>query len=179
MLKKMLAISAVSVVLAACQTTTPPSDRMNIDELERPPAATQNPTSQTTGQNTGQSQRAQSIITVHLAQQQPDEQLVPINVGEGNLYALPQPVLIQSDMQQVTPVTAQNGDTFLLFELNNDGQQKLAAVTNQAQGHFLLLSVQGELVSLAQIGQPIQDGRLLMGTQGEAHTAAILDLMRN
>src|SRR5699024_6686347 len=123
-------------------------------------------------------QQAQSVITIHLAQEQADDQLVAIDVGDGNLYALPQPVLVQSDMQQVTSVTAENGNTFLLLEMTDEGSQKLATVSERAQGHFLLLSVQGQLVSLARIGQPLEDGQLLMGTPSQQHTEAILDMMR-
>lgn len=178
MYKKIAAAFGLSMLLAACQTTTPPNERLNVEEVERPDV-TQNQTPQG-NPNTAQQQqqRAQSVITIHLAQQQPDDQLIPVQVGEGNLYALPQPVLIQTDMQQVTPVTAENGDTFLLFEMSNEGSQKLATVTQRAQGHFLLLSVQGQLVSMAQIGQAINDGQLLMGTQGQQHTDAILNMMR-
>ena len=177
MLRKLATALGMSVLLAACQTTTPPNERLNVDEIERP-TLTQNQAAQGGQNNAQQQQRAQSVITVHLAQQQPDEQLIPVQIGEGQLYALPQPILIQTDMQQVTPVTAENGDTFLLFEMNNEGSQKLATVTERAQGHFLLLSVQGQLVSMAQIGQPISDGNLLMGTQGQQHTEAILEMMR-
>lgn len=176
MLKKAFIAASVSVLLAACQTTTPPNQRMNVDDVAPPPPS-YNQASQQPGQQ-GQQQRAQSVITIHLAQAQADDQLVAVNIGEGNLYALPQPVLVQSDMQQVTPVTAENGNTFLLLEMNDAGRQKLAAVSERAQGHFLLLSVQGQLVSLAQIGQPLQDGQLLMGTQSQQHTNAILDMMR-
>jgi len=75
-------------------------------------------------------------------------------------------------------VTAENGNTFLLLEMTDEGRQKLATVSERAQGHFLLLSVQGQLVSLARIGQPLEDGQLLMGTQSQQHTEAILDMMR-
>lgn len=174
MIKRAFLAASLSTLLAACQTTTPPDQRMNVDDMAPPP--TQAAAEQQAQQK--QQQRAQSVITVHLAQEQADDQLVPVNIGEGSLYALPQPVLVQTDMNQVTPVTAENGDTFLLFEMTDEGRQKLATITQQAHGHFLLLSVQGQLVSLAQIGQAIHDGQLLMGTQNQQHTDAILDMMR-
>lgn len=179
MFKKALLAAGVSMVLAACQTTTPPNQRMNVDDIAPPPPGHSQGSSAQQGASAQQGQqRAQSVITVHLAQQQADDLLVEVSIGEDSLYALPQPVLIQSDMQEVTPVTAENGETFLLFTMTPEGRQKLATVTQRAQGHFLLLSVQGQLVSLAQIGQPLQDGQLLMGTQNQQHTQAILDMMR-
>lgn len=182
MLKKIFIAASLSVLLAACQTTTPPDQRMNVDDVAPPPPSHNQGAQQQQGQPAQQGQQAQqqaqSVITIHLAQEQADDQLVAVNIGDGNLYALPQPVLVQSDMQQVTPVTAEDGNTFLLLEMTDEGRQKLAAVSERAQGHFLLLSVQGQLVSLAQIGQPLQDGQLLMGTQSQQHTEAILDMMR-
>lgn len=155
MFKKVLLVAAVSGLLAACQTT-----------------------SSTTNQAQQAEQQAQqSAITVHLAQQQAAEGLVPVTIGQGNLYALPQAVLVQGDFQGVRPVAADNGRNYLLLDLNDQGRQKLASFSSQAQGHFMLLSVQGQIVSLAQITQPIQDGRLLMPTQSQQHSTDILAVL--
>lgn len=155
MYKKIILVAAMSGLLTACQTTTSTSQQA----------------SQT------QQQAQQSAITVHLAQQQAAAGLVPVTVGQGSLYALPQAVLAQSDFQGVRPVTADNGNSYLLLELNEQGRQKLTNFSSQAQGHFMLLSVGGQVVSLQQIGQPIQGGRLLMPTQSQQHSAAIIQAM--
>lgn len=152
MLKKIVLVAAMSVLLAACQTTE----------------------SITQQAQQSQQQQGQSAVAVFLAQQQADAQLVPVSVGQGNLYALPQPFLLQSDIQQVAPASADNGNTYLLLQLNEQGRQKLAVISAQAQGHFMLLNVQGQLVSLVQITQPIQDGRILMSTQSAQHSTAII-----
>lgn len=136
---------------------------------------------QTTGSTTQQAQQSQqqgqSALAIFLAQQQADTQLVPVSVGQGSLYALPQPVLLESDVQQISPVTADNGNTYLLLQLNEQGRQKLAVISSQAQGHFMLLNVQGQLASLTQITQPIQDGCILMGTQSPQHAQAIIQAL--
>lgn len=152
MFKKIVLVSAMSAVLAACQTT--------------------GSTTQQAQQN--QQQAQQPAMAIFLAQQQADAQLVPISIGQGNLYALPQPFLLQSDVQQITPVTADNGNTYLLLQLNEQGSQKLALISNQAQGHFMVLSAGGQLASLTQITQPIQDGRILMRTQSAQHSQAVI-----
>ncbi|MDK6201985.1 hypothetical protein QP097_00700 [Oligella urethralis] len=156
MYKKIILVAAMSGLLTACQTTTSTSQQA----------------SQT------QQQAQQSAITVHLAQQQAAAGLVPVTVGQGSLYALPQAVLAQSDFQGVRPVTADNGNSYLLLELNEQGRQKLATLSSQAQGHFMLLGVRGQVVSISQIRQPIQDGRLLMPTQSQQHSAGILAALR-
>lgn len=156
MFKKILIVAAMSGLLAACQTT--------------------GSTTQQASQN--QQQQAQSALAIFLAQQQADAKLTPVSIGQDSLYALPQPFLSQGDVQQITPVAADNGRSYLLLQLNEQGRQKLTAITNQARGHFMLLTVQGQLVSLAQITQPIQDGRVLMGTRSAEHSAAIIQALR-
>ena len=152
MFKKLLLVAAMSGLLAACQTTGTTTQQAS----------------------PSQQQQNQSALAIFLAQQQAEPQLLQINIGQDSLYALPQPFLLQTDIQQVTPVTTDNGRHYLLLQLNERGSQKLAVISNQARGHFMLLTVQGQVVSLSQITQPIQDGRLLMGTRSAEHSTVIL-----
>lgn len=185
-MKTMIRIAAAGVAvfaLSACETTTPnvPPDAVD----PRPPVV--NP-SQTTAPRAapapvagpaGQQNAAQPVvITLHLAQSKPEASLVAIDAGDTSLYALPQPVLTQQDMGRIAPVNTREGASFLLMEMNQHGIPKLKAVTERARGHYLLLSVSGQLVSVAQIGETINDGRLLVGTQGPEHSRAILRMMR-
>ena len=93
------------------------------------------------------------------------------------MYALPRPVLIHSDIGRVSPVDTPQG-SFVLLEMNERGIPKLHSITQQARGHYLLLSVQGQLVSVARIGETIRDGRLLVPTQSLQHSRAIVRAMR-
>lgn len=93
------------------------------------------------------------------------------------MYALPQPALLRSDVQQLTPLTTDDGRSYLLLQLNEQGRQKLATISNRARGHYMLLTVQGQLVSITQITQPIQDGRLLMGTRSAEQSAVIIQAL--
>lgn len=119
------------------------------------------------------------VITLHLAQERAEASLTPVDMGGGQaLYALPQPVITQADIGRVSPVTSADRRTFLLLEMNQHGIPKLDRVTQQAQGHYLLLSVQGQLVNVVKIADRITDGRLLLSTQNPQHTQAILGLMQ-
>lgn len=188
-MKALLKLSTLTLVasLAACQHTAPTQHPGAVDPV--PPvvqghapvaALTAAPVAgQTQQQQLQQQQQSAPVITVHLAQENPEESLVAVDVGGASLYALPQPVLTQADMGRVSPVTAQDQQTFILLEMNQHGIPKLQNVTAQAQGHYLLLSVQGQLVSVAQIGEPIADGRLLVGTQNPQHTQEIIRMMQS
>ena len=171
---------AFTLGLAACQTTQPFQAHNQPQPTDpKPPAVN--------GQNAAQPQQAAQgkpqaqtapVITLHLAQQKQEKSLVPVNVGgKAPLYALPMPLLTQADMARVSPVTTDKG-SFIMLEMNERGIPKLENVTRQAQGNYLLLSVRGQLVDVAQIGGIIKDGRLLMATQNPQHTQAIINLMK-
>ena len=176
-----LAGLALGLMLAAgCQNqgTTPASAAVNATkpaaaQIQRPPVSAQQSAPQR------QAQAEQTVITVHLAQEKSEPSLVAVELGENEmLYALPQPILTQADMLQVTPVTAQNGQTFIMFDLTPQGRAKLANVSTQAQGHFFLISAKGQLISVAQIAEPMTDGKLLISTNGAGHTQQVLQLLR-
>lgn len=167
-----LCMLALSTSLAACQQTMPRQIPKSVDLL--PPAVH--------GMGTpvapAAAQQSSAIITLHLAQENAESALMAVDVGGTSLYALAQPVLTQADLKRVTPVIDQGQRTFILLEMNQNGIAKLRNITIQAQGHYLLLSVQGQLVSVAQIREPIADGRLLIGTQDAQHTRDIIKLMQ-
>ncbi len=182
-MKKLLttaSVIALTAVLAACETTAPSQQPEPVDP--KPPQTMNSSTAPTpTAQEQSaqaQGQQSQAVITLHLAQQQQEEGLVDVNVGDGTLYALPQPVITQAQMSGVSPVVDQGGSSHILFRMNEDGAQRLNAITEQARGHYLLLSVNGQLVSLAQITDTISDGTLLVPTQNEAHSSEIIQMMR-
>lgn len=121
----------------------------------------------------------QVLITVHLAQLQAEPDLMTVDLGENKkLYALPRPVLSQADIQQVTPVTDKVGKTFIVFDLTEQGRAKLAQVSAQTVGHFLLVSVQRQLVGVSRIDEPMTAGQLVMATENDQHTQMILQLLR-
>lgn len=176
-------LAAALVAVAGCETTAPSQHPEPVDP--QPPAVNQQgavqapaPTAPAAQAAPAQQGQQTTVITLHLAQQQPENGLMEIDAGGQTLYALPQPVITQAHMGRVSPVTSQDQRSFLMLEMNEHGIPRLQTVTEQAKGHYLLLSVQGQLVSVVQIGETIADGRLLVATQGPDHTQGILDLMR-
>ena len=160
--------------LAACQHTLP---NQRPDPVDPAPPTVRSQGS--TPSAAAPRQQSAAVITLHLAQQRREPGLVEVNAGgEAPLHALPRPVLTQADMSRVSPFTAPDGSTFVLLEMNEQGIPKLRSITQQARGHYLLLSVQGNLASVAQIGDVINDGRLLVGTQSPQHSQAIIRMMR-
>ena len=78
----------------------------------------------------------------------------------------------------MSPVIERDQGTMLLLEMNQHGIVKLQRVTEQALGHQLLLSVRGQLVNVAIIGEVIKDGRLAIRTRNAAHSNAIINMMK-
>ena len=180
---KLVPIVFVSIGLAACQHVapnqappltadpTPPSLRSQNASTNQATVARSTPQQQTQANTT-------TVITLHLAQKKQEPSLVKVDMGgSAPMYALPRPVLTQADIARISPVNTSTG-SFLLLEMNVQGIPKLESITQQARGNYLLLSVQGNLVSVAQIGQIIKDGRLLVPTQSPQHTQAIIRLMQ-
>ena len=130
------------------------------------------------GQQAGQ-QVEQNILTVHLAQLEAEPDLLVLELGEGKrLYALPEPVLNQGDMLGVASFANEDGQTFLLFDMTEEGSAKLANISTQATGHFFLFSARGQLVGVSQIAEPVTDGKLVMATENQEHTDQVLQLLR-
>ncbi len=124
-------------------------------------------------------QAQQGMIAVHLAQREAEPELLTLDLGEGKkLYALPQPVLTQGDMQGVSSIASQDGKTFLMFDMTEQGRAKLATISTEATGHFLLFSVKNQLVGISQVDQPVIDGKLMMATENAEHTKKILELLK-
>lgn len=173
-----LCMLALATSLAACQQTMPRQAPEPVDPLPPSVQGGSRSAAAVAPAPKASAQQSSAIITLHLAQEKAEAPLVAVDVGGTPLYALAQPVLTQADLQRVTPVTDQGQRSFILLEMNQNGIAKLRNITAQAQGHYLLLSVQGQLVSVAQIRETISDGRLLIGTQNAQHTQAIIKLMQ-
>lgn len=124
-------------------------------------------------------QAAQNVLTVHLAQTQADPKLLVLDLGQNKkLYTVPEPVMTQADMVRAAPAKTQDGKTFLVFSMNEEGSKKLADISSSSMGRYFLLSVKGQLVSIAEIDQPVTNGNLIMATQSEAHSAEILKMLK-
>lgn len=183
-MKVLLKFSALALAagLVGCQTTAPSQHPAAVDApppvVSRQAAPAPAPAQPAAPAAAQTQQQSAVVITLHLAQERAEDTLIEVDVGGASLHALPQPVLTQADMGRVSPVTTEDQRTFLLLEMNQQGIPKLQTITQQARGHYLLLSVQGQLVSVSQISEPIADGRLLVSTQSPQHTQAIINLMR-
>ncbi len=181
---RLISLALGLVLVAGCQQAgTSPALSSALAEKPLPPE-TRPPVSarqyaQQQQQVQAQSQAQQTVITVHLAQEQPEASLIAVEVDDNQaLYALPQPVLTHADMKEVTPVTTRDGSTFIMFDLTPQGSAKLANVSTQAQGHFFLVSAGGQLISVSQIAEPMTEGKFLVSTQDAEHARQILQLLR-
>ena len=165
-----LALGLMLVVGCQHQGVGSSSDAANAKKATKAPVAAQAATQQTT---------EQGIIAVHLAQRKSEPELLTLDLGEGKkLYALPQPVLTQGDMEGVASVASEDGKTFLMFNMSEQGRAKLAKISTEAKGHFLLFSVKNQLVGISQVDQPVTDGKLVMATENADHTKKILQLLQ-
>lgn len=100
-------------------------------------------------------------LALHLAQRKPEPGLVPVSIDDRRtLYALPMPVFIQNDISRIGTLFFEDKESFLVVEMSQNSNLKLKEITEGAKGHYFLLSMQGNLISLAPIEEQINDKRL-------------------
>uniref|UniRef100_UPI00333E6C80 SecDF P1 head subdomain-containing protein n=1 Tax=Castellaniella defragrans TaxID=75697 RepID=UPI00333E6C80 len=174
---------ACLVALAACQQIAPRQAAIE-SAATRETAATGQSDRQAIGSNAQAAQQtaadnAAPAITFHLAQIRPAQGLVQVRVNPStSLYAVSLPVFTQADLQQVVPIQAKSGQVFLRFDFNPQGEAKLARVTREAVGHYLILSVRGKLVAVPQISAAHEDGKFPVPVKSADEARAILQLLR-
>ena len=136
-----------AVLLAACQHTAP---------VQRTAAAANASSAPATQQQAAPA----PTVEFRLAQTRAAKNLTEVRLGKDSIWVLPAPVLMRSDLNGVGPVKDKQGQAFVSFAFNQAGAQKLAAISQQNAGNLLVLSVNGNLVAVPQIGGPMTQGVL-------------------
>ncbi|MCD0502169.1 SecDF P1 head subdomain-containing protein, partial [Bordetella petrii] len=150
--------------------------RTNADAAAAPRTAASQSTPQPQQQAAG---NTAPLIAFHLAQARPAEGLARVAVNPGtSLYAVPQPVFTQADLQQVVPVQAKNGQVFLRFDFNQQGAAKLAKVTREALGNYLIISVRSQVVAVPNIGAAYEGGTFPVPLNSVDEAQSIVKMLR-
>lgn len=134
-----------AVLLAACQQTAP-VQRVAATANTNPAPAAQ--------------QQAAPTVEFRLAQARAAKNLMEVRLADGSIWVLPVPVLTRGDLNGVGPVKNTQGQTFVSFAFNEAGAKKLAAISQQNAGNLLMLSINGNLAAVPQIGGPMTQGVL-------------------
>ena len=168
-------LAVVSVMsLAACQV---PPKRANTDSAGST-AAARPATSQPTSQQPAATNSAPAIA-FHLAQTKQAQGLARVQLNQNtSLYAVPQPVLTQADLQQIVPIQNKNGQVFLRFDFTQQGTAKLAQLTRQSVGNYLIISANGKLVSVPRIAAAYTDGKFPVPVKNAEEARAMLQVLR-
>ncbi|HYG43941.1 MAG TPA: hypothetical protein VEA17_13560 [Bordetella sp.] len=173
-----LALAGVAA-LAACQHTAPkranggPAGPATASATQQTPQQTaQQPPQQATGSTA-------PVVTFHLAQAQPADGLARVQLNPStSLYAVPNPVFTQADLQQVVPVQGKNGQVFLRFDFTQQGAAKLAKVTREALGNYLIVSVRGKVIGVPRIATAYEDGNFPLPASSVEEAQAMVQLLR-
>lgn len=162
--------------LAACQPM-PKKGTSSAQPASAQPAAQQARTPQQPAQQAAGNTTPN--ITFHLAQVRPANGLAQVQLNQNTrLYAVPQPVLTQADLRQIVPMQNKNGQVFLRFDFNQQGAAKLAKVTREAQGNYLIISAQGKLISVPKISATYDGGSFPLPVASVDEAQAISRLIR-
>lgn len=161
--------------LAACQV---PPKRTDTEATKQAAAAQPAGAQQSPSQQHAASSAVPSI-TFHLAQAQKAKGLAHIQLSpKASLYVLPQPVFTQADLQQIVPIKNKNGQVYLRFDFTQQGAAKLAQVSRQSVGRYLIISAHGKLVAIPQITAAYEDGKLPVPVNSVEEARAKVQLLR-
>lgn len=168
----------ISLALVGCQTTQSSHQVLTPIEDLTPPSMLSDAYRPSTT-SSGNARQSQAVITVHVAQQKAEPELLPVQVEQNTLFALPQPMFTQGDMVKVSPVTTADQRSFLLLELKPAAIERLQLLRQQAKGHYFLLSVNGQLVSVNRIEVGSSETGLIMAMSSPQHARQVLHLMQS
>ena len=165
----LIGLSACQQVPSRAATPSPPEG----GQKTAPQAATTQPSPQPGNGSTT------PAITFHLAQAQAGQGLVPVQLNQSTrLYAVPQPVFTQGDLRQIVPIRNNSGQVFLRFDFNQGGAAKLAKVTREAQGNYLIISAQRKLIAVPRITAIHDGGSFPLPVSNVEEAQAIIQLIR-
>ena len=85
------------------------------------------------------------------------------------------PEVSTKDVLSFAPFPADDGSYGLLFTFKEHSARRLAAVTNIAQGRYLLSRLNGRVVDGVLIDKPVEDGKLVVWKGATLADIAILD----
>ncbi|MEZ2722374.1 hypothetical protein ACBP46_13225 [Paenalcaligenes hominis] len=176
-LYKIVGLGVMAGAIAGCQTTT--SQSPALVERDVVPPSTLQAAYTAPAVNQAQTKTSQAVITFHLAQEKAEAELMPIQMGSTQLYAIPQPVFIQTHLTKVAPFTTSDQRSFLVFDLEPRALATWQRLKQEAQGHYLLLSVNGQLVAVSQIANTPPENQLVVAMRSGQQTQQILKMLQN
>lgn len=85
------------------------------------------------------------------------------------------PDIGSKDILSFAPFPSEDGDYGLVFVLKEHAAKRLQAVTNAAQGRFLVAMLNGRIVDGVQIDKPVEDGKLVIWKGATMADITVLD----
>lgn len=161
-----LVVVVVGVVLAACQTAGDSRMRQQAS-LEEHLAA-----------KAAMAEERHHVVPevfFYLGTTQAITGLERINLAQGSIWLVPQPVLARSDLQALDPVRGQDGRVYLRFIFTEPGAVKLAEITRNNTGALLALTVNQELQTVSVIGEPMEQGVLQIPFDNDAQAMQLIN----
>lgn len=159
------ALIATAVLLAGCETTAPAQKA----------AAANNATvaaAQTAASPQQQQQQATQVF-FRLAQTESAEGLSELQLSDGSLWVLPQPVLSRADLASVEPLQTKQGQALVRFGFNQEGARKLSELSRRYQGKLMVVTIADNLVAVPRISEPLTQGAMVVAVANSEQAMAI------
>ncbi|KAA0890597.1 preprotein translocase subunit SecD [Pusillimonas sp. ANT_WB101] len=156
------ALIATAVLLAGCETTAPAQK-----------AAAANNATVAAAQPAASQQAQATQVFFRLAQTESAEGLSELQLSDGSLWVLPQPVLSRADLASVEPLQTKQGQALVRFGFNQEGARKLSELSRRYQGKLMVVTIADNLVAVPRISEPLTQGAMVVSVASSEQAMAI------
>ncbi|VVA47983.1 SecDF P1 head subdomain-containing protein [Serratia ficaria] len=125
--------------------------------------------------STQPSQQQAPLVEFRLAQAQAREGLNSLKLKDNTLYFTPDPVLTRGDLAGVTPMKSKQGQAFVNLRFTPAGAQKLAQVSGQNVGKWLVFTINNQLVGIPRLTHAVTNGNLNLTMSSEQEAINVAD----
>ena len=103
-------------------------------------------------------------LTFHLEGDQTDgpKMVFPLPMGNKKRFFLKSPLTFTKELVAYTPFFAEDGTAGATFAFNRGAMTRIAAMTTQNQGKWLVAMLNGRPVDAVFIKNPVNDGKLVV-----------------
>lgn len=118
-------------------------------------------------------------VDFRLAQGESDENLSKLELPNdaGTVWYIPQPILTRENINNAEPRRTKDDQAFVRFTFSADGAKQLADVSQRFPGKLLVLTIDGTLIRILRIDQPITNGILDVPFDSEKQAIGLVNII--
>ncbi len=119
-----------------------------------------------------------AMVNFHIEGSKNDnpKMIFPFQAPDGTKYFRRIPVAPTSDIVHFRPFPADDGSIGAVFQLSRRGANRLAALTTQSQGKWMIAVINGRPTDVVFVDKPVRDGILVVWKGMQQRDVDVIDL---